>query len=579
MMMKLAMALTGIGLFFFGMGMVGRELKKLSGRRMRLLFGKWAGNPVTAFFCGFISGMITQSTSNASLIITNLVKSRILPVRKAIPIVAASNIGTVLLVFLTVINIKLGVLLYLGTMAILYSLNKTVRERPISGVMLGVGILLFGFSTFVTELRGLFGADGMKDQLLIFQNPMIYYVLPFALGATLRFLSQSTSTVSVIGISLCQAGILDVNQTLFVVFGAPLGSVLTMTLAAKGLPGASKQVAYFQILFESLGTIIMTGLLILELMTGFPLMRGLLGKITVSVGGQIAFGLLFMRILPYLVTLAFLGKLVERLERWSPPASEDRLATAEFIYDGAEEEPETAMDLVEKEQERWLGRFPMMLEAVRQEHDEGELQDYEMLYGANRELSREIQDFMGELFRGSIGVESSERLIQIKNRQQGLELLEESLRQFIQCVKLAAEEDFGGEEKSEEGRREADRFTDRLVESLHLILVLRREVFSVESAGRGAAGTVAKGVQGNEPARLKELGRMTSDKEKLMEGMRKPFLEDSNRFSREERGRILELTNLFQRIIWLLHNEVEIKLKTISINNELRSWQESRNGQ
>lgn len=541
MLTALATVLVGIGLFFYGMRIVGNELRNLSGRNLRTLFAKWTNNKLFAILGGFVSGAITQSTSNASLIITNLVTSRILSVKNAVPVIAASNIGTVLLVFLVVINIKLGVLYLLGIVAILYSLNKKVREKPIMGVILGVAILMFGFNTFVSEAKILFNNPSVKESLLFLKSSYLYYLLPFILGLILRFLTQSTSTVSVIAISLCQTGIIDVNQTLLIVFGAPMGSVLTLLLVSTGFKGAAKQIAFFQILFETTGTLVLTTALALDLLFKLSFLKDFLSHLSSQMAGQIAFALLIMRVVPFILTLIFSSPIIKFLGKLSPPSTEEELITPIYIYDGAIDEPETAMDLLEQEQLRLVERFPNLVENIRTEHEAEIVHEYNMLHSVNLKLQKEIDDFISDMFKNSLGREASERLIKLQNLQNYLTLIEMNLFSF---VKEVAEYELGGTTKA---------FVEKIIESLHLVLVLNHEM------------TGAKSMQP-----IQDVIKMTSDKEKLMEAMRKPFLSENNQFTQEDRVKVLNLTNLFQRIIWLINSEAALYSEIYSSFKEKR---------
>lgn len=527
-----ASLLVGIGLFFYGMRIVGNELKHLSGRRVRMMFAQLTKNRFIAILGGFFSGTITQSTSNASLIITNLVVSRILSVRDAIPVIAASNIGTCLLVFLTAVNIKLAVLYLLGVTAILYSLNRNFRERAVTGVILGVGVLLFGFNLFVGEAKSLFNTAEVKDFLGFLQGGGINYVLVFIIGAVLRFATQSTSTVSVIAISLCQTGILGFDQALLMVFGAPFGSVITLLLASKGFKGAAKQVTYFQMLFETAGTIIMTLLLAAELVFNVPLIKAFIGLLSENIAGQIAFALLIMRVIPFIISLLLIPKIVELLKVIIPPGDEETLMTPVYIYDGAIEDPGTAMSLAESEQSRLIERFPLMVENVRTEHDTDDFNEYGVLHEANLKLKCEIDDFIAELFNNNLDRDASERLVRLQNAQNFITLIEDNIYNLIKEIDSSA---------ASKGVRE---LMNKLIESLHAVLSINTDMC-------------------REPSKLlvKSVMNMTSDKEDLMEIIRKPFLTENSEFSNEDRIKVLNITNLYQRIIWLINRYAALYVK------------------
>ncbi len=521
----IANVLVGIGLFLYGLRLITVSMRKAAGRKLRLFFKKWTSSKITGLLFGFISGAITQSTSSASLIIISFVNGKLIPVANAIPVVAAANIGTVMIVFLVSINIKLGLLYILGITAILYSMNKNIREQPATGIVLGICLLLYGFQLLKSGTQPLVHLEGLNAVLHTFHNHWGFFILFYLTGFLLRLVTQSTSSVTVLVITLVTSGLVGLEQAMFMVLGSPLGSALTVYVATRKNRGPARQIFLFQAAFDMVGSLLMALLLTVDLTTGFPLLRKPIVLLTSDLAGQISLILLFMRVIPFIISFVFAGKIAGILSALSRPSHESKLSDTKFIYDEALEEPEAAIDLIEKEQTRLIERFPLYLENVREEPETEEFIKPQVLHAAALSVGNEITEFTRELFNKNLSPKTSARLLNVQNRQDLVMMIDNSICSFVE--EIATGKDL----------QHTCRLYGMIVESLHAVLNYGLDV-----------------IQSGDPEEIAQLLVITKDKGSVMEKIRKPFYEESREMSYEGRNSVMYVTDLYQRIIWLVHN-------------------------
>ena len=107
--------LAGLGLFFVGIKMVGRNLNTLASEQFRRRIRRASDNVWVSALFGAVTGFITQSGRTTSFIMASFVQGGLLDVRRALTIVMWANFGCTLIVSAAVFPIHLFALFLLGT--------------------------------------------------------------------------------------------------------------------------------------------------------------------------------------------------------------------------------------------------------------------------------------------------------------------------------------------------------------------------------------------------------------------------------------------------------------------------------
>ena len=66
----------------------------------------------------------------------------------------------------------------------------------------------------------------LKSSKPIFYDETYYYLLPFVIGVVLRFLTLSSSAVTVIVVTIASLQILGIGQLMAIVYGGSVGTAL-----------------------------------------------------------------------------------------------------------------------------------------------------------------------------------------------------------------------------------------------------------------------------------------------------------------------------------------------------------------
>ena len=150
--------------------------------------------------------------------------------------------------------------------------------------------------------------------------------LAFVVAALLTALVQSSSVVSVFGISLAAVGVLFVDQAIMVMYGSCIGSGAIIYLLSAGLTGRSRQVAMYLVGYNVLICVVPVSLLYIEIHFGIPLVKAFILSVGVDLDQQLALVYVFLCVFLAPLMLAGLGWSDQVLARLWPNSQADELS-------------------------------------------------------------------------------------------------------------------------------------------------------------------------------------------------------------------------------------------------------------
>jgi phosphate:Na+ symporter len=517
-----ALFLVGLSLFFHGVSGLRTNLQGITSRRLRQQLARWARHPALAGAWGFLFGAVTQSSTAVAFILGSLVSGGVLTVPRALPIVAWANLGTVVLVFFVSFDIHLAFLYVLGLsgLALAFGLGSA-RLRTLLTALFCVGLLFFGLQLMKNAFAPLPRFAWFKD-LAAFLHGSLLAV--FVAGALLRVLVQSSSGIAVIAIALAHGGLLTPDQAALMMFGTGAGAGLSVFLLAANLQGIPRQIALYQALLSAFAGLALGLLAGIEHLTGTPLVLGLTRTLANDPSLRLAFAFLFLQSTAVAAALVCSRFAARWLEKLSPPTSEQDLARPRFLADHALDDPESALDLAEKEQVRLLGHLPAQLDTVRAETKALTRTPAETWHRATVAVSAEVQAFLHQIADRTGDHGTSERLLTLERRQTLVLSLDETVFNFV-----TTHAQLGGSGNA------AASLLDNLAESLATIVL-----------------SALDALRSGDPDDAATLEVMTADRGALMERMRRGVIGGPEAIDHQQKAHLFYLTSLFERAVWLL---------------------------
>jgi phosphate:Na+ symporter len=345
------------------------------------------------------------------------------------------------------------------------------------------------------------------------------------IGALLRVLIQSSSTVSIIAITLAQANLLNAPQTMMIIFGSNIGSAATILLLSGNVKGTTKQIVWFHMIFDFVGGVIFLILFYAETYLHIPLVFALVNRLSNSLARQMANVYIINKIAVAVISSLFSGIACRFLTRVSPPSQEEELARLHYIHEHAMDDPDLALDLIEKEQARLFAHFPEYLHGARKDEMPENAHDYRILSKAFAAISAELTAFLGDLMKnGEIDDATSNRLLNLLDRNNLVGSIERNLFQFVETAKKAARTD-------------------------SLEMMLYNFIEGMDSLQHAAV----EAFESEDGSEIDLLLTITFDRGSLMEQIRKDSFVEGQSLNNQDRANLFYVISLFERGVWLLN--------------------------
>lgn len=517
----IATILGGLGLFFAGSEMLTGNLRNLANRRIQMEIARVASSIPTGLMWGAILGAITQSTQIVTFILVGLLVARMIDARRALPMIMGANIGSSLIIFVVTLDIEIMVLLALGGSGILMTVQRFQSWQTVLRAVFGLCLLYYGLvllkmgaapiaeEPFFTELMQ--GAGGSALAALV-------------IGAVLTVICQSSITVAMLAIAFTTSGLFSFEQSVMVMYGTNIGSSIATWMLSGQIRGTARQVAMYQVAFNFFGCLVLVPLFYTEMAFGIPPFMSGTQELSSDVGQQLAFICLFFNLVAALVLLPLIGPSQKLLARLYPPTEQEDDSRLAFLSEHAAANPEIGLLMAEKEQLRLLQRLPRYIDVPRIQDAGQRIRKLAALREAFRSVHKQAGVYIDDLADDRLVAENHERVYRIVDRHSRLETLETALAEFAEAAPLL------------QGSDALEDIRVALVEGLDAVLLS-----FVEAMDSGDAEDIAL------------VRRITGDRGDLMEGVRRQFLSDETvTLGRDEKLGLLQLTGLFERLIWML---------------------------
>lgn len=243
----------GLGLFLFGIKLMGDNLTNFAGTKIRGYIEKYTSTPLRAIFVGLVLTGLIQSSSATTVIAISLVRADLMTLQQAIGITLGANIGTT--VTSVLIGIDLGYfsyyLLLIGVILIMFARRK--RLIYLGNIIAGFSLLFIGLNLMGEAVKQLQYVEGFTELIVkMGKHPGISVLI----GAALTGVIQSSSAFVGIVQKLYDAGALTLLPAIGMVFGANIGTTVTAILASIGGSVSAKRTALFHLFFNVITSLI-----------------------------------------------------------------------------------------------------------------------------------------------------------------------------------------------------------------------------------------------------------------------------------------------------------------------------------
>ncbi len=243
----------GLGLFIFGMQLMGEGLQKAAGNKLKNLLEVLTNNRVMGILLGVGITAIIQSSSATTVMVIGFVNAGLMTLTQAAGVIMGANIGTTVtaqliafkLTSIAPIAVGLGVGMYL------FSKNKKVKQ--VGEIFLGFGILFTGMQAMESAMAPLAQMEGFKQLVVkLARNPLLGVLVGFGMTAIVQ---SSSATIGIL-MALASTGAIGIDVAMPVLFGDNIGTCVTALLASINANRTAKKAALIHLTFNVIGTLI-----------------------------------------------------------------------------------------------------------------------------------------------------------------------------------------------------------------------------------------------------------------------------------------------------------------------------------
>ncbi|MBU5455819.1 Na/Pi cotransporter family protein [Caproiciproducens sp. MSJ-32] len=243
----------GLGLFLYGMKIMGDGLENAAGDKLKSFLEKLTSNKYIGVVVGAIVTAIIQSSSGTTVMIVSFVNAGLMTLSQAAGIIMGANIGTTITAQMVSLDLNKIAPLVIGIGTIILLVGKNKKTRDLASIAIGFGILFMGMELMGNSMDPVAESEWFKEFILVVSDNKILGLLA---GLGLTAIIQSSAATTVILIALASTGAINMRLAFPVILGCNIGTCVTALLASLGTNRTAKKAALMHLLFNTFGAII-----------------------------------------------------------------------------------------------------------------------------------------------------------------------------------------------------------------------------------------------------------------------------------------------------------------------------------
>ena len=302
-------AASGLGLFLYGMTLMGAGLQKAAGEKLKSIVGLLTKNKYIAVLVGIVVTGIIQSSSATTVMVIGFVNAGIMSLNQAIGVIMGANVGTTVTAQLVSFNLEAVAPFAVAIGMVAFVANKGPRTRDYAEILIGFGILFVGMVYMKDAVKPLREIETFQNMLISFgKNPL----LGIFVGFFLTLLLQSSSASIGILVALAVEGVLPLESALPILYGDNIGTCTTALLSSIGASKNAQRAAIMHLTFNVIGTVIFV------LFLNVPIIYVVTKLNPGAVSRQIANAHTLFNVTNVIIQLPFSGLIVKFAEKIVP---------------------------------------------------------------------------------------------------------------------------------------------------------------------------------------------------------------------------------------------------------------------
>lgn len=245
-------SLGGLGLFIYGMTLMGDSLQKAAGNKLRDILNYLTKNKITGILLGAVVTALIQSSSATTVMVVGFVNAGLMNLTQAFSVIMGANIGTTItsqiiafkLTDFAPIAIAIGVAMKL--------IFDSKSKRDVADIIIGFGLLFAGMQMMGSGLSGLQNNPIFSEMIIKLENPLLGVLVGFLITTVVQ---SSSATMGILQ-ALAGEGLIPLSVGFSIILGENIGTTTTAILSSLGASKNAKRAALLHFLFNIIGSIV-----------------------------------------------------------------------------------------------------------------------------------------------------------------------------------------------------------------------------------------------------------------------------------------------------------------------------------
>ena len=422
----------GLGLFLYGMNLMGDGLQKSAGSKLKRIIELLTSNVIMGVLVGMVVTMVIQSSSATTVMVVGFVNAGIMSLTQAIGVIMGANIGTTITAQLVSLDVDFLAPVALGIGIVIYMFSNKPKHKNIAEILIGFGILFTGMDFMKEAVKPLAGYQGFTDMLLSFgHHPILGVLMGFAITAIVQSSSASMGML----IALASQGLIPITAALPILYGENIGTCVTSLISSIGASRNARRAAIMHLTFNVLGSMIFMFIL------SKPIVAIVTAIDPTDAVRQIANAHTLFNILNVIVLLPF-NKLIVKLALKLVPETkgeqDDDDKVVKYIDDRMIETPSIALANIIKETLRMAEKSKESLNAAMDGIVDKSKEKIELSFKREKlinELQKSILNYLLKLSKASLNEDSRETVDALFNTVNDIERIGDHAENIAELAK------------------------------------------------------------------------------------------------------------------------------------------------
>ncbi len=244
---------AGVAVFIYGLNIVSENLQSLSAERIRDTIRWLSKKPYWGVFLGMVLTMIFQSSGAVTAMLVGLGAAKVINLAQVMSLILGTAIGSTFTVQVLSFNIsKYGMAIFvIGFFVQFLTKRRVLREAMLA--MMGMGMLFWGLEMIRQSTQSLASNDAFRMLLeALVETPALAILLTSVFTAVVH---SSAVTIG-LAMALTGHGLIPIEDSIYWIFGANIGTTATALLASTGSNSMGKQVAWAHCFYKIVSVLI-----------------------------------------------------------------------------------------------------------------------------------------------------------------------------------------------------------------------------------------------------------------------------------------------------------------------------------